>query len=153
MYFVLAFLIGVVAGLRVLTALAAVSWAVRYGKLFVAGTAIAFLGWPWIPPVLTLFAILELVTDQLPQTPSRTLPVQFFARIVSGAISGAAVGSAAGSMRGGLIAGVIGAVLGTFAGAAARARLAKRFHKDRPAALTEDAVAITGAVIIALLVA
>ena len=40
------------------------------------------------------------------------------------------------------MAGVIGAVLGTLGGAAARAALAARFGRDRPAALLEDAVAV-----------
>ena len=44
MIYVLSLLIGVVAGLRVLTALAAVSWAARLGALPVAGTPVGFLG-------------------------------------------------------------------------------------------------------------
>ncbi|HEY1434389.1 MAG TPA: DUF4126 domain-containing protein, partial [Thermoanaerobaculia bacterium] len=42
---VLAFLIGVVAGLRVMTAPAAVSWAARLGWLHLEGTPLAFLGY------------------------------------------------------------------------------------------------------------
>jgi uncharacterized membrane protein len=45
-------------------------------------------------------------------------------------------------LAGGLIAGAIGAVLGTLGGAAARSRLAAIFHKDAPAAIVEDVVAI-----------
>ena len=41
---VLAFLIGIVAGLRALTAPAAVSWAARLGLLPLQGTSLAFLG-------------------------------------------------------------------------------------------------------------
>jgi uncharacterized membrane protein len=48
----------------------------------------------------------------------------------------------------GLLLGAIGAVIGTYGGAAFRGRLAAAFDKDLPAAITEDAVAIVGAVLI-----
>jgi uncharacterized membrane protein len=146
--YLLALLIGVVAGLRTMTAPAAVSWAAHLGWLDLSGTWLAFLGGAWARWILTLLALVELVTDQLPSTPSRTVPVQFGARLVSGAVSGAAVGAAGGSWVGGLLAGVAGAVLGTLGGRAFRARLARAFGSDRPAALIEDAVAVGGALLI-----
>jgi len=147
---VLALLIGVVAGLRAMTAPAAVSWAALLGRLALGGTWLAFLGHPWTPWVFTLLALGELVTDQLPSTPSRTVPVQFGARILAGGVSGAAIGASAGALIGGLLAGVAGAVIGTLGGRAARARLAAALGSDRPAALLEDAVAIGGALLIGL---
>jgi uncharacterized membrane protein len=42
----------------------------------------------------------------------------------------------------------VGAVLSTFGGAAGRARLARAFGRDLPAALIEDVIAIVGAVLI-----
>src|SRR5229473_4456019 len=72
---------------------------------------------------------------------SRTVPLGFGARIVSGAVSGAAVGAAGGTMVGGADAGIAGAVIGTLAGHAFRATLAAAFRKDRPAAFIEDAIA------------
>jgi uncharacterized membrane protein len=42
----------------------------------------------------------------------------------------------------GALLGIVGAVVGTLGGAAARGRMAAAFGSDRPAALTEDAVAI-----------
>ena len=148
--YLLAFLIGVVAGLRAMTAPAAVSWAAYLGWLHLAGTPLAFLGSIWAVSVLTLLALGELVTDQLPSTPSRKVPVQFGARIVTGALSGAGVGAAVGGLVGGLIAGVIGATVGTLGGAEVRGRLASAFRQDRPAAFIEDAVAIGGALLIVL---
>jgi uncharacterized membrane protein len=142
----LAFLIGVVAGLRTMTAPAAVSWAAHLGALDLSGTWLAWIGGRWTPWVLTLLALVELVTDQLPSTPSRTVPVQFGARIVMGAVSGAAVGVGVS----GLIAGIVGAVAGTLGGHAARARLATAFGSDRTAALLEDAVALGSALLIVL---
>ena len=96
------------------------------------------------PYVFTLLAIVELVTDQLPKTPSRKVPVQFGGRIVSGALCGAA----GGALAGGLVAGIVGAVIGTLGGAEARGRLARAFGRDMPAALIEDVVAIVGAYLV-----
>lgn len=146
--YLLALLIGLVAGLRAMTAPAMVSWAAHLGWLDLSGSWLAFLGNTWARWILTLLALVELVTDQLPSTPSRTVPVQFGARIVTGAISGAAVGTAGGALVGGLIAGVVGAVIGTLGGRAFRARLAAAFGSDRPAAFIEDAVAVGGALLI-----
>ena len=92
MLYGLALLAGVVAGSRVFTALAAVSWAARLGSLNLDDSWLAFMGYSWTPWIFTLLAIVELVTDQLPSTPSRKVPMQFGARIVSGALSGATIG-------------------------------------------------------------
>jgi len=117
-----------------------------------SGTPLAFLGWRLTPWILSLLAVAELVTDQLPNTPSRKVPLQFGTRIVAGAFSGAALGLQGGLLWPGMLIGAIGAVLGTYAGAAARATLARRFGKDRPAALIEDVAAIVlGVLAMALL--
>jgi len=146
--YLLALLLGLVAGLRAMTAPALVSWAAYLGWLDLSGTWLAFLGNVWARLILTLFALVELVTDQLPSTPSRTVPVQFGARIATGALSGAAVGASGGAIIGGLFAGIVGAIIGTLGGRAFRARLAKAFGSDRPAAFIEDAVAIGAALLI-----
>jgi uncharacterized membrane protein len=153
--YVLALLIGIVAGLRAMTAPAAVSWAVRLGWLPLQGTPLAFFGFAATPYIFTLLAVVELVTDQLPETPSRKVPLQFGARIVLGALSGAAISGAHGGLAGGSIVGVLGAVvgavgaiIGTLGGAKARASLASMFGRDAPAALIEDVVAIVGAALI-----
>jgi uncharacterized membrane protein len=143
-----ALLIGVIAGLRTMTAPAAVSWAVFFGIISLEGNWLAFLGYRFTPWILTTLAIGELVADQLPSTPSRTVPIQFAARVLSGALCGAAIGASGGLLVMGLVAGVVGAVMGTLGGAAGRARLAAAFGQDRPAALIEDAVAILGAALI-----
>jgi uncharacterized membrane protein len=147
---VLAFLMGGVAGLRTMTAPAAISWAARWGWLDLEATSLAFLGYAYTPWVLTSLALVELVTDQLPSTPSRTVPVQFGARLVSGALCGAAIGAPAGALELGLAAGIAGAVAGTLGGRAFRGRLANAFGSDPPAAFAEDAMAIGGAALIVL---
>jgi len=148
--YLLALLIGVVAGLRAMTAPAAVAWAAYFGHLDLGGTWLSFLGNVWARWILTAFALVELVTDQLPSTPSRKTPMPFGARILTGALSGAAVGTAGGSWVVGLLAGAVGAVVGTLGGHAFRARLAAAFGSDRPAAFVEDAVAVGGALLIVM---
>jgi uncharacterized membrane protein len=143
----LALLLGVVAGLRTMTAPALVSWAAHMGWFDLNGTLLAFVGNVWARWILTLLALVELVVDQLPSTPSRTVPAQFGARIVSGGFSGAAVGAGSGAMFAGLLSGITGAVIGTLGGRAVRARLAAAFGNDHPAAFIEDAVAIGAAVL------
>jgi uncharacterized membrane protein len=147
---ILALVIGIVAGLRAMMAPAAIAWAATRGSLPLHGTWLAFLGGRFAPWIFTLLAAAELVTDQLPSTPSRKVPPQFAARIVAGGVSGAAVGYGIGAPLPGIVLGVVGAVVGTYGGAAARARLAAAFGSDRPAALIEDAVAILGAVLVVL---
>lgn len=139
---VVALLIGIVAGLRAMTAPAVVSWAASLGVLPLIGTPLAFLGWRFTPWIVSLLAIGELITDQLPGTPSRKVPLQFGTRIVMGGLCGAAVGMGGGLWVAAMVAGALGAVLGTYGGAAARAAMAQRFGRDLPAALLEDAAAI-----------
>jgi uncharacterized membrane protein len=150
MLYGLALVAGIVAGSRTLTAPAAVSWAARLGHLDLGGSWLAFMGYAWTPWIFTALALVELVMDQLPSTPSRKVPMQFGARIVSGALSGATLGASGGSWIAGLVAGVIGAVIGTYGGAEVRARLAKAFGRDTPAAFIEDAGAIVLGLIVVL---
>src|SRR4029450_7628713 len=137
--------IGIIAGLRAMTSPAAVSWAARLGSLNLAPTGLAFLGYAFTPWILTALALGGLVTDQRPTTPSRTVPVQFGTRILTGGLSGGAIGGAHGQLVAGVVAGAIGAVIGTLGGRAARGRLAASFGQDRPAALIEDGGAVGGA--------
>jgi uncharacterized membrane protein len=150
MLYALALLAGVVAGSRTFTAPAAVSWAARLGTLNLGDSWLAFMGYTWTPWIFTLLAIVEMVGDQLPSTPSRKVPMQFGARLVSGALSGATIGVGAGSWIVGLIAGAIGAVIGTLGGAEIRSRMAKAFGRDTPAAFIEDAGAIVLGLIVVL---
>jgi uncharacterized membrane protein len=148
MILLLALLIGIVAGLRAMTAPAVVSWAAYLGWINLGDSWLWWLG-HWITPwIFTLIAIVELVNDQRASTPSRTVPVQFGGRVVMGALSGAAIGASGGVILAGLIAGIVGAIGGTLGGKAVRARLAASFGRDPPAAFLEDAVAIIGALLI-----
>ena len=147
--FVLAFLIGVVAGLRSITAPAAVSWAARLGWLHLENTWLAFLGFAATPYVVSVLAIGELINDKLPKTPSRKAPVPFIARLVTGGLCGAALGASGQVLISGLLAGVLGAVVGTLGGYEFRSRLVRATGgNDLPIALLEDVIAIGGALLI-----
>jgi uncharacterized membrane protein len=150
--YVLAFVIGVVAGLRSMTAFAAISWAAYFGSVNLGGSWLEFLGSVWTASILTFLALGELVTDQLPWTPNRTVPAQFGGRIFVGAVAGAAFGDPSHVWPMTALAGVVGAVVGTLVGKEFRMWLAGALKADRPAAFIEDAIAICFAWLVVLVV-
>src|SRR5438309_8713417 len=90
----LAFGIGIVAGLRSMTAPAVVAWAAHIGWISLSGSSLAFMGSVWAVAVFTLGALGEFVADQLPIAPARTTAVPLIARIVIGLLTGACLGVA-----------------------------------------------------------
>ena len=140
----LAFGIGVVAGLRSMTAPAAVAWAAHMGWMNLSGSPLAFLGSAWAVGIFTVGALGEFVADQLPTTPARTAAVPLTARIVIGLLTGACLGVAGGASYWlGALIGVIGAIAGAFGGYQARVRLVRGLHvPDAAIAIPEDLVAI-----------
>src|ERR1700758_2940910 len=93
----LAFGIGIVAGLRSLTAPAVVAWAAHIGWINLHGSGLAFMGSKWAVGIFALLALVEFVADQLPNTPARTAAVGLSARIVTGALCGACLAVAGGA--------------------------------------------------------
>lgn len=149
-----AVLIGVVAGLRAVTAPAVVAWAALLQWINMDGTWASWLGHPVTVAILTILAVTELIADLLPTAPSRTTPMQFGARIILGALAGAVIGVAWGYTVSGLGAGVVGAVLGTLGGYAVRTRLVTAVDDhDLPIALLEDTVAVLGGFAVAAVTA
>jgi uncharacterized membrane protein len=146
----LSFLIGVVAGLRALTAPAVTSWGAHLGRLNLAGTALAFLGSIITAIIFTLLAIAEIVNDKRPSTPNRTSAVGLSARILTGGLSGAALAAAgAQSKLLGAFLGAAGGVAGAFGGFNIRKWLDHAFKlPDMVVAVAEDAVAIAFAILI-----
>jgi len=141
----MALLIGVVAGLRSLTAPAVVAWAGFLGWINLQHTWASWMANIITVVILSVLAVGELVNDKLPKTPARTAPPIFAARLIAGGFSGAVIGAAWHWTFTSLGAGVIGAVLGTLGGYHARkALVAVRNGQDLPIALLEDAVAILG---------
>ncbi len=139
-----AFGIGIVAGLRSMTAPALVAWAAHLGWLHLQNSFFAFMGSTWAVILFSLLAILELIADQLPKTPPRTAPIGLIARVATGTLCGACVGiSGLAVLWIGAAAGVIGAILGAFAGYSARIALVRRLHvPDFAIAIPEDIIAI-----------
>ena len=140
----LAFGIGVVAGLRSLTAPAVVAWAAHIGWLNLQGSPLAFMGSIWTVVIFTLLALLELVADKLPGTPSRTAPVGLSSRIVTGALSGSCLAVAGNAtLWMGALAGALGGIAGAFGGYQARVGLVRALRvPDAVIAISEDLVAI-----------
>jgi uncharacterized membrane protein len=147
----LAFAIGVVAGLRSMTAPAAVCWAAKIGWIDLRQSPLAFMGSSIAAYVFGIAAIAELIGDKLPFTPSRLTPGPLAARIIIGALCGATLVSAdAPSPILGAVAGAIGGLAGAFAGYRVRVGTVSALElPDVLVALTEDAVAILGAIFIA----
>jgi uncharacterized membrane protein len=140
----LAFGIGFVAGLRSLTAPAVVAWAAHLGWLDLHNSPLAFMGSVWTVVIFTVLAVVELVADQLPNTPARTAAVGLSVRVVTGALSGACVTVAAGgTLWLGAVAGAIGGVAGAFGGYQARVGLVRALGvADYAVAIPEDLVVI-----------
>ncbi len=143
----LAFLIGVVCGLRSLTAPAAVAWAAHRGWINLSGApALRFMSSARLPSgIFAVFAVVELVADQLPAAPSRTAPPGLIARIVLGGLSGASLsvagGQSAGDWRGARRAS--DGIGGAFGGYQARTGLVRALKvPDFVIATLEDALAI-----------
>jgi uncharacterized membrane protein len=139
-----AFLIGVVCGLRSMTAPAVIAWGAHLGWVHLQGSWLGFFANKISLAVFSLFALGELVADKLSFIPGRTQPGPLIVRIVFGAICAAAlaVSGAASPVVGGVL-GAVGAVAGAFAGYTYRTRLAGKVP-DLALALLEDLVAVGG---------
>lgn len=130
-----AFLLGIVAGLRVFTA-PAVLWLIRHPGPIAYG--------------LGVVALLEYAGDLHPGAPSRTAPTGLIARLLSGGFCGWALSVAGG---GGVVVcvvlGMCGALIGAYGGLAVRVK-AMRLLGPLPAALLEDAIAVAVAVAVVI---
>jgi uncharacterized membrane protein len=146
LFLILAFVLGAIAGLRSMTPLMVIAWAARFHWLDLDGTWGQFLGAPFVPWLFTLLAAAELVVDQLPATPRRTLPVPFAFRIATGTFAGAAMATGVGEAHYlGALAGGLGAIAGTLGGYALRTRLVSALKvPDFAVAIPEDFVAVLG---------
>ena len=140
--FVLALGIGIVAGLRSLTAPAVVAWGAHLGWLNLQGSPLAFIGSTTAVAILSVLAIGELIADKLPMIPKRTAPAPLMARIITGGLCGACLCAATGqSLIVGALLGGIGGIVGAFLGYSIRRRLDLDI-KDLVVAICEDLVAV-----------
>jgi uncharacterized membrane protein len=142
-------LLGVVTGMRTMTAMAALCWFAYRGDLPLDDTWAFWAGKLVTAIIFSVLALGEYFVDKLPKTPNRTAPPLLLARVLMGGLVGAIVASGLnGSEFEGIILGVGGALIGTFGGYLVRREIVLRLgSKDWPVALTEDASAILCAVL------
>ena len=142
--FALAMGTGFVAGLRSMTAPAAVSWGAHLGRLSLRDSVLESMGSAAAVAIFSVLAAAEFVVDLLPQAPNRTEPASLLVRILAGWLTGACVCVSAGhsTVAGGVL-GAIGGVIGAFAGFLARTRLVSGLKVPGAViAIPEDLVAI-----------
>ncbi|GEP07487.1 hypothetical protein [Methylobacterium oxalidis] len=128
--------IGFVAGLRSMTACAALSWAASQRRTRVT----------WIPDgpgargLITALALAEMAGDKMPFAPDRRIPPSFAARLAIGAAGGVALAEPRALRRNAALAGMAGAIAGTLLGRAARGGTT-RSTSGLARGLTEDVMA------------
>ena len=162
--FSLIFVLGFVNGLRTLTPVAVLCWGAHLGWFSLVHTPFAFLANPISLIVFTVLALGEYIGDKLPKTPSRISAFPLAGRAAFGAACGAVLATIAGATStstapghlqfGGpfflsILVGGAAALVGAYAGFLLRRSLTKSAGlPDFPIALTEDAIAIGGALFV-----
>src|SRR5579862_5000329 len=115
--FALVFAIGMIAGLRALTAPAVVCWAAHLGWINLQNSHLAWMGSTVAVAIFSILALAEIVNDKLPATGSRLAPPSLVIRSITGALAGTALAMAAGqSVLLGIVLGALGALAGSFLG-------------------------------------
>ena len=128
MSLIAAFLIGLVVGMRTLTAPAVLLWVRDRGGIWAI--------------VVSIGAIVEYALDIHPKAGARTGPPGLIPRILSGAFCGWQLTAMhGGSAIGGALLGAVGAVAGTFGSLPLRMAAIKAIGLV-PSGLTEDVLAI-----------
>ncbi len=136
------FMLGVVTGMRTMTAIAAVCWAAWLTLLPETGWAL-WTTYLVSAIVFSVMALGEYYGDTLASTPSRKALGPALARVIFGALVGALGAKAITEpLAGGILVGVVGALIGTWGGYAVRRWGAQRVGKDLPVALAESGFAI-----------
>jgi uncharacterized membrane protein len=122
-----AFIVGFATGLRTFTPLALICWVAVWGWLPLGSSRLHFLGTDTGATVVSLLALVELILDKLPMTPSRTSMGPLGARILIASFAAAAVAIGMGqSLIAAIICGAVASVIGAFAGFRYRTAITKR---------------------------
>jgi uncharacterized membrane protein len=142
--FALVFAIGMIAGLRALTAPAVVCWAAHLGWLNLQDSHLAWMGSTAAVAIFSILALAEIINDKLPATGSRLAPPSLVIRSITGALAGAGLAIAAHqSLLLGIVVAIVGALAGSFVGYHVRHQIVAGLKiPDFPIALVEDAIAI-----------
>lgn len=131
-------LIGLVAGMRAMTPLAAVTEAASKGELNGRDRRLGFLANPVVAAGAKALAGGELWGDKLHSAPNRTILPGLIARALTGGLAGAAVAPRRQAVLGGLV-GAAAAVAASYVTLALRLKAMERFGQTRTG-LVEDAV-------------
>ena len=141
----LAAVMGVVAGLRSMTAPAAIAWAAKRKAIRLGSSPLVEIISAKLSDQAIRLALAELVADKLPFRRDRIEPGPLATRIVSGAACGAVLSGAADRpLAEGAILGGLGALMGAFGSYHVRRRLSREMP-ELTVALVEDALAIAAA--------
>lgn len=141
----LAFLIGILVGLRSLTPPAVTAWGAHAKWLKLPTPILSWLGTMPAAIIFSALALAEIINDKLPKTPPRTALPGLVVRIMMGGFTGACLTVANGGAILGAVCGIVGALVGTFGGYQARTRLVKALGvPDYVIAVLEDLVAVGG---------
>jgi uncharacterized membrane protein len=142
-------LLGLVTGMRSMTAMAVLCWFAYRGDLSLDDTWASWAAKLTTAIIFTVLALGEVVADKLPKTPNRIAPGPLLVRVVMGGLVGSIVAAGLnGSEFEGIILGVGGALIGAFGGFLVRREIVSRLDcKDWQVALAEDVTAILCAVL------
>lgn len=145
-----AFCLGGLTGLRAFTPVTVLVWILHFHNLRFLGSPLYFLHKMPAIVILTILAVLELIVDKLPFTPSRLRLPGLIGRVIFGAVCGIVSGQAWGaSWQTSLAAGLIGALLGAVIAYEVRKGWVHTLHwHDLPVALIEDVIAIGGSILV-----
>ena len=140
--------IGFVAGLRSMTAPAAVSWAASSGRLQLGNSPLSLLDTNLARRTTRKLAIGELIGDKTSLAPRRLQVSSLTWRLISGGVCGAALSvSDSEDPRTGAALGAMGALVGSLLGYAWRTHMrTRRNTSDLPLAMLEDVVAVGSAI-------
>jgi uncharacterized membrane protein len=136
-------LIGLVAGSRAMTPLAAVTDAAANGKLPRDTGAPSWLGHPLVAAGAKALAAGELMGDKMKSAPDRIVPAGILARLVSGGLAGAAMAPRRYRVLGGVL-GATAAVGAAYITFHARMRALRRYGQT-PTGVIEDALTVGAA--------
>ena len=141
-----AILMGIVAGMRSMTAPALVSeHLTRHKSEELADSAFRLMGDNRVAGVLKIAAAGELIADKLPFVPARIEPGPLAGRVASGALCGATLCAAEGERAGvGAIYGGLSALASSYAFYYLRRKLGEtKIVPDATLAVCEDATAVS----------
>ncbi|MNE61684.1 hypothetical protein D3C80_1569120 [compost metagenome] len=133
-------LIGLVAGQRSMTPLAATALSAASGRIAVGHGLPSLLSRPLVAAVSAVLAAGELAGDKMASAPDRTVLLGLVARLITGALAGAAVAPAKNRPVAASL-GALGAVAGGYAGLALRKRAMRRYGQMR-SGVVEDVLTL-----------